>query len=93
MERMGPLPGWYAIDTNYLHGAKLCATDGQGGWQSVAGDGYDLTYFLRFSPVATAGYSTCIYHIAIDEANRVRRELGLPELPKNWRPEKENAGS
>lgn len=37
-------------------------------------------YFLHFEPVATAGYSICIYHIAIDEANRVRRELGLEEL-------------
>jgi hypothetical protein len=28
-----------------------------------------------------AGYSIYIYHISLDEANRVRRELGLPELP------------
>ena len=27
-----------------------------------------------------AGYSIYIYHITLDEANRVRRELGLPEL-------------
>jgi 4-amino-4-deoxy-L-arabinose transferase-like glycosyltransferase len=38
-------------------------------------------YFLRFRPVATAGYSIYIYDIGLDEANRVRRELGLPELP------------
>jgi len=43
-------------------------------------------YFLHFQPVATAGYSIYIYHITIDEANRVRREIGLPELPKDWRP-------
>jgi len=37
-------------------------------------------YFLRFEPVAMAGYSIYIYHITLDGANRVRRELGLPEL-------------
>jgi hypothetical protein len=37
-------------------------------------------YFLNFQPVATAGYSIYIYHITLDEANRVRRELGLKEL-------------
>jgi hypothetical protein len=37
-------------------------------------------YFLRFEPVAMAGYSIYIYHITPDEANRVRRELGLSEL-------------
>ena len=38
-------------------------------------------YFTRFEPVARIGYSICVYHITPDEANRVRRELGLPELP------------
>ncbi len=37
-------------------------------------------YFLHFQPVAMAGYSIYIYHITLDEANQVRRELGLPEL-------------
>jgi hypothetical protein len=27
-----------------------------------------------------AGYSIYIYHITLEEANRVRRELGLAEL-------------
>jgi 4-amino-4-deoxy-L-arabinose transferase-like glycosyltransferase len=40
-------------------------------------------YFLHFEPVAMAGYSIYIYHIALDEANRVRGELGLPELPRS----------
>lgn len=79
-DKLGPLPGWYAIDMNHLHGARLAATDGEGGWQRLANDDYDLTYFQRFEPVATAGYSIYIYHITPDEANRMRRELGLPEL-------------
>lgn len=38
-----------------------------------------------------AGHSIYIYHITLDEANRVRKELGLPELPKDWQPEKGDA--
>lgn len=41
---------------------------------------HQYRYFLNFHPVATAGYSIYIYHITLDEANRVRRELGLPEF-------------
>ena len=37
-------------------------------------------YFLHFRPVATAGYSIYIYQITVEDANRVRRETGLPEL-------------
>jgi 4-amino-4-deoxy-L-arabinose transferase-like glycosyltransferase len=37
-------------------------------------------YFLRFKPVATAGYSIYIYHFTLGDANRVRQELRLPEL-------------
>ena len=85
-KQIGPLPGWYAIDMNHLHGAKLSTTDGQGGWRRVAGDGYDLTYFQRFRPVAMAGYSIYIYHITPDEANEVRRELGLHELNERRKP-------
>jgi 4-amino-4-deoxy-L-arabinose transferase-like glycosyltransferase len=37
-------------------------------------------YFQKFTPVATAGYSIYIYHVTLEETNRVRRELGLAEL-------------
>ncbi len=37
-------------------------------------------YFFRFRPTAMAGYSIYIYHITLEEANRVRGELGLPML-------------
>ncbi len=55
------------------------------GWYAVSVNYlYDRSrqyrYFLKFKPVAMAGYSIYIYHITPDEANRVRRELGLPEL-------------
>jgi hypothetical protein len=43
-------------------------------------------YFLNFQPVATAGYSIYIYHIKPEEANRVRRELGLKEPGAEGKP-------
>jgi hypothetical protein len=55
------------------------------GWYAVSvnhlyGRSREFHDFLRLEPVASAGYSIYIYHITLDEANRVRRELGLPEL-------------
>ncbi|TVS12524.1 MAG: hypothetical protein EA424_22515 [Planctomycetaceae bacterium] len=38
-------------------------------------------YFRHFEPVAMVGYTVYIYHITPEDANRVRRELGLAELP------------
>jgi prepilin-type processing-associated H-X9-DG protein len=37
-------------------------------------------YFLKFDPIATAGYSIYIYHVTLEDANRVRCELDAPEL-------------
>lgn len=37
-------------------------------------------YFRHFKPVATAGYSIYIYRITSEEANQVRKELGLSPL-------------
>ena len=37
-------------------------------------------YFLHFEPTDMVGYTVYIYHVTLEEANRVRRELGLPEL-------------
>jgi hypothetical protein len=42
-------------------------------------------YFLEFEPVASAGYSTKIYHITVDQANRLRRKLGLQPSAPNFR--------
>ncbi len=55
------------------------------GWHAIsvnriqARDGH-LRYFLRFEPAAAVGYSIYIYHLTVEEANRVRAELGLPKL-------------
>ncbi|MCY2952424.1 MAG: hypothetical protein NTU53_10655 [Planctomycetota bacterium] len=41
---------------------------------------HKFDYFLEFQPMARVGYSMGIYHISLDDANRVRRKLNLPEL-------------
>ncbi|MDR0610123.1 MAG: glycosyltransferase family 39 protein [Planctomycetaceae bacterium] len=81
-ELLGPQPGWYAIDVCFLLGGDpLSAADGKGGWDEPSKrTGYDLSYFQNFKPVTQAGYSIYIYHITLEDANRVRREMGLPEI-------------
>jgi hypothetical protein len=53
----------------------------QPGWYAISVNelhrrDHQYDYFLRFEPVAMAGYSIYIYHVTLEEANRVRRELG-----------------
>lgn len=55
------------------------------GWYAISVNklhtrGHHFGYFLEFKPVAYAGYTMYIYHIILDEANRVRKRLGLPSL-------------
>ncbi|WP_198000915.1 hypothetical protein [Gimesia fumaroli] len=61
-QKCGPQPGWYAISIHMLH-AREGSND----------------YFLKyFKPVAMTGYSIYLYHITLEDANRVRDDLGLP---------------
>ncbi len=64
-----PETGWYAASVHLL--------------QSSAGPPFassDLRYLLQLQPVASAGYSIRIYHITAEDAERLRREMGLPPL-------------
>lgn len=40
----------------------------------------EYVYFSRFQPVATAGYTINVYHVTLEDANRVRREYALADL-------------
>jgi 4-amino-4-deoxy-L-arabinose transferase-like glycosyltransferase len=58
----------------------------QPGWFAVSvtylrGADRRYAYFLQLGPVAMAGYSIYVYHLSLEDANGVRRELGQPELP------------
>jgi dolichyl-phosphate-mannose-protein mannosyltransferase len=63
------------------------------GWFAVSVNrirarGEEYAYFLQFEPVAMAGYTIYIYQITLEEANRVRLELGAAELPVSAHEEK-----
>jgi hypothetical protein len=83
---LGPHPGWYAIDVNYLHGIPMLSSSGDTVQFHAARKGCNYRYFQRFRPVAMAGYSIYVYHVTLDEANRVRGELGLEDLTPAARP-------
>lgn len=78
--QLGPKPGWFAVDINRVYGfnGNIPMLDGE----DIQGKrvGCDHSYFRFFEPVDMAGYSVYIYHITLDEANRVRKRLGLDEL-------------
>jgi 4-amino-4-deoxy-L-arabinose transferase-like glycosyltransferase len=74
-----PRPGYYALDVNFVRGYAYSAANGRGQFDFINLHQYE--YFQHFQPIAKAGYSIFIYHITLEDANRVRRELGLPLLP------------
>jgi Dolichyl-phosphate-mannose-protein mannosyltransferase len=71
VQATGPQPGWYAVSVNDVFGYRH---------YNYQRDEY--LYFQKFVPIDMLGYSIYIYHLSIDDANRVRRELGLPQLPQ-----------
>ncbi len=75
---LGPRPGWYAISVTLLRGYRYSVPNGIGG--TVYIDEYYYEYFLRCQPVAQVGYSINIYHLELDECNRLRASIGLPIL-------------
>ena len=76
LRSIGPHPGLFAISVNFLRGLTFEAPDGMGRWQAI--DPGAFTYFQRFHPIASAGYSIRIFCISLDEANTARARLALP---------------
>lgn len=64
-------PGRYAISVNFLYGYPGLAPDGHG--QRVPLHDAFYSYFRRFQPVATAGYSIYIYDLTASDIERARR--------------------
>jgi hypothetical protein len=50
-------------------------------------------YFEHFEPVEMLGYTVRIYHISLNDANRVRRKLGLSEIHESESPRVEESKS
>ncbi len=82
---LGPQPGWYAIDVNYLHGCDRAMPDGKGGLALTRLNDRDLAYFRMFPAVTTVGYSIRIFFISHEQANVVRHRLNLPPLDAEFR--------
>jgi hypothetical protein len=72
--RVRPPPGWYAVSVNFVCGAGFMTYGGDGKVVHVPMGAY--SYFGDLSPVAKAGYSIFIYHIAADPASRGRQPGG-----------------
>lgn len=79
----GPVPGWHAVSVHLLCGSPARTWNGNG--QTVNSSLYDYSYYQKFVPVATVGYSIYIYRISLAEANDVRRRMGLAELADSGR--------
>lgn len=81
--------GAQLVDTSIIGVPSTCRLpprSPQPGWYAISVSQIHerarrFRYFLRCEPKAMAGYSIQIYHITLEEANHVRRELGLPRLP------------
>ncbi len=69
LQTIGPQPGWFAVSINDLAGYRHFNVSRE-----------EFAYFRKLRPIASAGYSIYIYHVTLEEANALRRELGLPEL-------------
>jgi hypothetical protein len=79
---VGPVPGYFAVSRSFVGGAVVSAPDGGGG--QATGPFGAFAYFNDFEPIARAGYSILIFHISLEEANRVRQHYGLPLLTDEW---------
>lgn len=81
-EQIGPQPGWFVVSIRHLAGEPA------GSYWGKPSENYkndpSRSYFRFFEPVDRIGYSMNIYHVTLDECNRVRRRLGLVQLPRDW---------
>lgn len=82
-ETAGPIPGWYAISMCELAGRPDVLLPSIGDELQPSAPGY--AYFRQFTPEHQIGNSLNIYSITLQECNRVRRLLGLIELPPDWK--------
>ncbi len=75
-DELGPHPGWFAVSVTMLRGYGFPIPDGHGGVRTYPLNSF--SYFLRFRPVARAGWSIYIYYITPGECAQARQTMGLP---------------
>jgi hypothetical protein len=91
------VPSGPIANRNYLP-SEMIPLGPQPGWYAVKvgtlhSRSGEFAYWFRFRPVAIIGYSIYVYHVTVDDANRVRRSLGMPELPAWWTGETKGPGT
>lgn len=78
--RCGPHPGRFVVSVRLIQGDTRIGIDPEGTAYTLTRHSY--TYFQRFKPVAVVGDSIYVFDVSPAEANRVRAEMGLAELPE-----------
>lgn len=78
LNQFGPQPGNYIVSARFLTGAHGEVRFGQGERAVIAR--HTLEYFRFFRPVDRIGGVYFAYVISLEEANQVRRRLGMPLL-------------
>ena len=75
-EKFGPRPGWHVVSADVLrrYARRVLVADSSGTTPNKT----DYSYLQPLTPVAMAGYSIYIYWIGNEEADRIRKEMGLP---------------
>lgn len=74
----GPIPGLHAVSANFLVGVPFeAAYPGNG---SVVAQEGAYRYFRSFKPAAIVAHSIYVYDLTKEDADRARRECGLPSL-------------
>jgi hypothetical protein len=63
-ERLGPLPGWYCVSAKQIFQSQDTSFD----------------YFRTLVPVDYVADTMQVYHITVDQANELRRKMGLPAV-------------
>ena len=81
--------GSYPLELSKVNSEGRPPIEPTPGWYALSvnelyGRSDQYRWFLNYEPTSMAGYSIYIYHVTLEDANRVRRELGLPELTPSW---------
>ena len=72
--KLGPQPGWYAIDISLLCGKETDSWQDERRMTEI--DPLECAYLRRLTPADRVGYSIMIYHLTVAEAERLRTEHG-----------------
>jgi hypothetical protein len=81
--------GSYPLELSKIENAESPPYEPEPGWYALSVNeiysrSKQYRYFLNYEPVDSAGYSIYIYHITLDDANRVRKEMGWDLLDETF---------